>query len=85
MEIIYSPQFAKEYRKIPQQVKLKAEKREKIFRLNPFDPQLKTHRLSGKLKDFWSFSIDYHYRIIFQFESESTIWFLSVGTHQIYK
>ena len=27
---------------------------------NLFDPSLKTHKLSGKLKELWSFSIEYN-------------------------
>lgn len=84
MKIYYSSKFAKEYKRLPKKVKIAAEKREKIFRVNPFDPGLKTHRLSGKLKEYYSFSIDYHYRIIFEFSGKDIIWFYSVGTHAIY-
>lgn len=85
MTIYYSSKFAKEYKKLPLKVKLLAEKREKIFRTDPFDPQLKTHKLTGKLKEYYSFSIDYQYRIIFEFADKNTIWFHSIGTHEIYK
>lgn len=85
MRIYYSSKFAREYKKLPIKIKKIAEKKEKIFRQNPFEPRLKTHRLTGKLKDFWSFSIDYKYRIIFEIIDEKTIWFHSVGTHNIYK
>lgn len=84
MKIYYSSKFAKEYKRLPKKVKNAAEKREKTFRTDPFDPGLKTHRLSGKLKDYHSFSIDYHYRIIFEFVRKDTVWFHSVGTHEIY-
>jgi len=84
MKIYYSNKFAKEYKRLPKKVKAAAEKREKIFRTNPFDPGLKTHRLSGKLKEYHSFSIDYHYRIIFEFVGKNTVWFHLVGTHEIY-
>ena len=36
------------------------------FQENPFDPSLKTHKLSGKLKELWSFSIEYNQRVIFE-------------------
>jgi addiction module RelE/StbE family toxin len=85
MKIYYSSKFAKEYKKLSYKVKLSAEKREKIFRKDPFDPQLKTHKLTGKLKDYHAFSIDYQYRIIFEFVEKDTVWFYSVGTHEIYK
>ena len=84
MEIIYSPTFAKEYKKLPLEIKIKAEKKENIFRKNPQEKSLKTHKLSGKLKGFWSFSINYNYRVIFDFADKNTIHFHSIGTHSIY-
>ena len=85
MKIVYSSKFAREYRHLPLPVKKLAEKQEMKFRMDPFDPGLRTHRLSGKLKSYWSFSIDYHYRIIFEFIDDRTIWFHSVGSHAIYR
>jgi len=29
-----------------------------IFQNNPFDASLRSHKLSGKLKELWSFSVD---------------------------
>ena len=85
MKIYYSSKFAKEYKRLPRKVKTSAENKEKIFRLDPFNQQLKTHRLTGRLKDYYSFSIDYQYRIIFEFIGRDIVWFHSVGTHEIYQ
>ena len=86
MQIIYSPKFAKEYKKLSSRIKNIAEKQEIFFRKNPFHPQLKTHKLHGKLKGFYSFSIGYAYRIIFEFKNKrQTVYFHSVGNHDIYK
>lgn len=84
MRIYYSSKFKKEYQRLSNKVKLLAEKKEKIFRNNLFEPSLKTHKLKGRLNEFWSFSIDHNYRIIFGFAKKDEIWFLSVGTHSIY-
>lgn len=84
MKIYYSSKFAREYRKLPLAVKKLAEEKELIFRKDPHDPALKTHKLAGRLKGFWSFSIDYQHRIIFEFAKEELIWFHSVGNHSIY-
>lgn len=85
MEIVYSAKFAREYKKLPNSVKDIAEENEKIFRENPFDPKLKTHKLNGKLDGFLSFSIGYKYRIIFEFFKDNKIvYFHSVGNHDIY-
>lgn len=86
MEIIYSPKFTREYKKLPDGIKDNAEAQEKIFRKNPFDPKLKTHQLKGKLSGFLSFSIGYKYRIIFEFaKDKNTVYFHSVGDHDIYE
>ncbi len=86
MEIIYSSKFAREYKKLPKPVKLAAEKLEATFRKDPFDPKLKTHKLKGRLQSFLSFSIGFKYRIIFELSKDKkTVYFLSVGDHDIYE
>ncbi len=86
MEIIYTSKFGREYKKLSLNIKKMAEAKEKIFRNDPFDPALKTHKLHGKLKEFYSFSIDYKYRIIFEIsENKNIFYFHSVSDHDIYK
>ena len=85
MKIFYSSKFAREYKKLPSKVKKIAEEKEQIFRKNPFDSRLKTHKLKGTLKGFLSFSINQKYRIIFEIINSNTVWFHSVGEHSIYK
>jgi len=84
MEIFYSPQFAREYRKLPIEVKEKAKNKEKIFRKDAFDPRLKTHKLKGRLSEFWSFSVDFRYRIIFKFQNNNKVRFYLIGDHLLY-
>lgn len=85
MEIRYSPKFGRQYKKLPQEIKARAEKREAIFRKNPFDSRLKTHKLHGSQEGFMSFSVDYSYRIIFEFADNNIIIFYEIGTHDIYE
>ena len=85
MKIRYSPKFRRQYKKLPKEIKSRAEKREVIFRQNPFDPQLKTHKLHGSQEGFMAFSVDYSYRIIFEFGATDTVIFYEIGTHDIYE
>ena len=85
MRIYYSSKFEREYRKLPVRVKEKAEEKEKLFRIDPYNAKLKTHKLSGKLSGYWALLIDRKYRIIFEFADENVIWFHSVGDHSIYQ
>ncbi|MFA5831083.1 MAG: type II toxin-antitoxin system mRNA interferase toxin, RelE/StbE family [Candidatus Paceibacterota bacterium] len=84
MIIFYSPKFAREYKKLSDEVKSVAEAKEEIFRKYPFDPRLKTHKLTGEFEGFLSFSINYSYRIIFDFADKNTVRFYRIGTHDIY-
>jgi len=85
MKIVYSPRFVKLYNKLNNSIKLKAEKKEEIFRKNPFDSRLETHKLSGWLDGLWSFSVDYDCRIIFELKNEKMVIFHAIGGHSIYK
>ena len=85
MEINVTSHFEKNYRKLPKHMKEKAQAKESIFRKNPFDPRLKTHKLLGKEKEVWSFWIDYSYRIKFIFLTNEKVLLLDVGTHEIYR
>ena len=85
MQIVYTKKFVSEFKKLPKKVRLLAIEKEKIFKKNPHEPELKTHKLTGKLKGNLAFSINYSYRIIFVLENKNEAWFLAVGTHNIYK
>ncbi len=85
MEISVTPHFEKNYRKLPESIKGKAKVKESIFRENPFDSRLKTHKLMGKEKEAWSFWVDYSYRVKFVFLTKNKVLFLDIGTHDIYE
>ena len=57
-------------------------KRVAIFQNDPFDPRLRTHRLSGQLQGLWSFSIDYDVRVVFSFAEPNQAVFVDIGTHE---
>lgn len=84
-EILTSPLFEKHYKKLPESIRETAKEKEKIFRENPFHLILKTHKLSGKEKESWAFWVNYSFRIKFIFLNDDTVFFLDIGTHDIYK
>lgn len=87
MKIYYSTKFEREYKKLATRIKKLTEEKEKIFRINPYDPKLNIHKLKGRLSGYWAFWIDQKYRIIFEFSDsdKDTIWFHSIGDHSIYR
>jgi len=85
MQIIYTAEFIRLFKKLSLEVKKEAIKKELIFKENPFDPKLKTHKLKGKLKDCYGFSVFYNKRIIFEFGEKDIVYFHTIGGHDIYK
>lgn len=85
MYIVYTPAFARQYKKLSDIVKREAERKEKVFRKNPFNKTLKTHKLHGRLDDCWAFSINPKNRIIFEFkDSGKVVVFHAIGSHDVY-
>lgn len=82
--IYYSSHFEKAFKSLPLNVRRQAIEKEKIFREDCFDKRLKTHKLKGKLANYWSFSINYSYRILFEFSEKNEVGFIDIGTHSIY-
>jgi addiction module RelE/StbE family toxin len=85
MNIEYSPKFARQFKKLSKEAKTSAFQCEKIFRDNPFNPKLKTHKLHGTMKEYWAFSISYDYRMGFTFIDGDLVRFHAIGSHDIYQ
>lgn len=85
MQVAFSDSFKKAFKK-----RIKGTGTETSFWLrledftqDPFDTKLKTHKLSGKLKGLWSFSIEYDVRVVFYFAKEkpTNAVFVDIGNH----
>ncbi|HFC97381.1 MAG TPA: type II toxin-antitoxin system mRNA interferase toxin, RelE/StbE family [Thermosulfurimonas dismutans] len=84
MKIGFSSSFKRAFKK-----KIKSRKdletkfwqKVEIFMKDPFDRSLRTHKLSGKLKDLWSFSLEYDLRVIFYFAEKDKVVFVDIGKH----
>lgn len=84
MEVSFSSSFKRAFKKrIKRSSDLEARFWKKLeqFTIDPFEPSLRTHKLSGKLKDFWSFSVDYDARVLFYFTEENRAVFVDIGSH----
>ncbi len=83
--ISFTPEFKRDYRKLSDQLKEALKERGRLFQENPFHPLLKTHKLTGALKECWSYSVDFRIRVIFQYVSKTEMVLLRVGDHSIYR
>lgn len=85
VNIYYSSYFKKSLDKFSQKEKNIIKNKIKLFIKDPFMPQLKTHKLKGKLGKYWSFSINYRLRVLFEFIDDQSVGLVDIGTHSIYR
>lgn len=85
LKIFYRPNFVRSYKKLPTSLQQEIKEKIELFTVNPNHLFLKTHKLKGKLKGLFSFSVNYQYRIVFLYKSEKEVSLLAVGDHDIYK
>jgi len=84
VEISFSSSFRRAFKKrIKGNIDLEARFWKKVeqFTIDPFDQSLKTHKLSGKLKELWSFSVEYDDRVLFYFTEDGNAVFVDIGSH----
>jgi addiction module RelE/StbE family toxin len=85
IEITFSSSFKRAFkRRIAGKIEREEKFRSKleVFKSNPFEASLKTHKLSGKLKDYWSFSLEYNLRIVFYFAENEKVVFVDISSHK---
>lgn len=86
IEIDFSSSFKKAFKKLSRKNKILERRfwsKVEVFTKEPHHPVLKTHKLTGELKELWSFSVDYDCRVIFYFENSSKVVFIDIGTHDV--
>ena len=84
VNLVWDQAFKRKYKKIfTLNIELKKSFWEamSIFSQNPFDSKLRTHKLTGKLKGLWSFSLSYDYRVIFRFINDHDVLLIDIGSH----
>lgn len=80
-----APRFEKHFKRLPPSVQKQATEKDELFRGNPHHQQLCTHQLRGALEGFWSYSVNYRYRVLFRFVKQGEVLYYDIGTHAIYE
>ena len=85
IEIAFSSSFKRAFKKrVAGNADAEARFWERVdaFKNDPFEPNLRTHKPSGKLKDLWGFSIEYALRVVFYFSNTKRAVFIDIGSHK---
>jgi mRNA-degrading endonuclease RelE of RelBE toxin-antitoxin system len=86
IRILYSNAFNKDVLKFSEDLQEEVFEAVEKFKNPNNHKSLKVHKLKGRLEGKYSFSINYAYRIVFEYVDSKTIAFLlTAGDHDIYK
>jgi len=85
IEISYKPTFIKQYASFERSLKEEIKEKIELLKDKKNHKQLKVHKLKGKLSRYYSFSVNYKYRIVFVYQSKSRVTLLAIGDHDVYK
>jgi len=85
ISICYKPSFIRRLNKLPKGLQDEVIEKIELFKNIDNHQRLEVHKLRGRLKKFYGFSVDYKNRIVFEYLSENEVALLAVGDHEIYK
>lgn len=85
MDILYKPSFVRDFKKLPTSIQTEAKEKIELLRDPANHQSLRAHKLKGKLKQFYSFSITYKHRVVFAYEGNQAMVLIAIGTHDIYQ
>ena len=84
MQVSFKPSFVRQINKLEQGLVDEVLYKIDILKNSDDDATLKIHKLHGRMKNKWSFSVNYKIRIIFEYESKKEIVLLAIGDHDVY-
>lgn len=84
-QISFKSSFVKRIKELDEELRQEVFKKIELLKHKSNHRILKVHKLHGRLSGYFSFSINYRIRAVFQFESKNEITLLNIGDHDIYK
>lgn len=86
IEVAFKPSFIDIFNALEPRLQDEVLEKIELFKEPSNHRQLRVHKLHGELSGFFSFSVNYHYRIIFAYEGKgkNKAVFIRLGDHSLY-
>lgn len=81
MKILFHKNIVKQAEKLDDKIKKQLAVKLKLFSLDPYNPALRNHPLTGDFKGYRSINITGDYRAIYEQEENDLNQFYEIGTH----
>ena len=80
-----STRFKRSFKRLPWHIKKDFGSKIEVFRKHPFHPSLHTHKLSGRLAEYYGFYLRDGFRVLLDFVERDTILLVNIGSHDDYE
>ena len=86
MDVSYTPLFVRQYKSLPKTLQTEVKEKILLFQDEKNHEGLKVYKLKGKLKEQYSFRVNYKVRIVFWYvkTKPKEALLLAIGDHDIY-
>ena len=81
LEVHFTPHFAKSVKKMPNNLLEDIFDKIELLKNRENHKNLKVHKLSGSMKDLYSFSVNFKLRIIFKYITQCEAVCMYIGDH----
>ena len=85
LEISYKPTFIRQLNKLDKELRDEAIAKTELFKQSKNHISLAVHKLRGQLRGRYGFSVNFKYRIVFQYLTKTEVVLLTIGDHEVYK
>ena len=85
LHVYCKPVFIRMFNKLPIDLQEEVLSKIELFKNEKNHKLLKIHKLHGRLKKYYGFSVDYHTRVVFDYLSDNEVVLLAAGDHEVYK
>ena len=85
IEVNFTPAFIKQVKSTSPDLQEEIIEKVEAFKHKENHKLLKVHKLNGRLKDRYSFSVNYKIRILFIWRNKQEATLLALGDHDIYR
>lgn len=85
LRVYLKPSFVRQFDALPPELQEEAVEKIELFEDPKQHRSLRVHKLKGALAEKYSFSVNFRYRILFEYESKKVVVLLAIGDHDVYR
>ncbi len=85
IEVFFTSAFVRAVKALPEDLFEQTLKKIELFKNKTNHSILDVHKLHGKLSNCWSFSVNYGYRVVFEYIGKGKVLFHNIGNHKVYR